>query len=289
MEVYRKTDEIRSRVRRWHEAGLSVGLVPTMGALHEGHLNLIRGSDDRCDRSVVSVFVNPTQFGEDEDLEAYPRRLEEDVRKAEENGAEAVFAPSERCMYPAGYSTFVIQEQLTDVLCGRHRPGHFRGVLTIVTKLFNICEPERAFFGRKDFQQSVVLRRMTRDLNFPVELCVLPTVRESDGLAVSSRNEYLSPTQREEAVCLYRALREAQRCFQGGERSAEAIKERMQELLDDYPQARVEYLEIVSPDDLQSVEKVAGDSVAALAVYVGETRLIDNMPLGECQDIILDN
>lgn len=285
MELCKSPNEAYERVQEWRHDDLSVGLVPTMGALHEGHLSLIRRSVAECDRTVVSIFVNPEQFGEGEDLESYPRRLNADADEVESIGADLIFAPSDQEMYPDGYCTYVVQEELTERLCGAHRPGHFRGVLTVVTKLLNICCPDRAFFGRKDFQQTVVLRRMTRDLNMPVQIEVLPTVRESDGLAVSSRNEYLSTRERSQAICLFEALRAGRQMFQRSETAPEPICKEMREVIEQHPEAEPEYVEIVSPKDLRPVEKVSSDSVAVLAAHLGETRLIDNMPFGEVTDV----
>jgi pantoate--beta-alanine ligase len=263
---------------------MTVGLVPTMGALHEGHLSLARASVSECDRTVCSIFVNPTQFGEGEDFEEYPRRLAADVGQLEEVGADLVFAPRDEDMYPPGHCTYVVQEELTRRLCGARRPGHFRGVCTVVTKLFNICAPDRAFFGRKDFQQTVVLKRMVRDLNMPVKIRVMPVVREPDGLAVSSRNEYLSESERDQAICLYRALQTGRQMFQAGEKAPESIIEKMRKVIEENPDAEIDYVEIVSPQNLRPVEEITEDSVAAVAAYVGDTRLIDNMPFGEVGD-----
>lgn len=274
-------DRTREQVRSWRQDGLTVGFVPTMGALHEGHLSLVRGSVAECDRTVVSIYVNPTQFGEGEDLEEYPRRLAEDCAKLEEAGADFVFAPSDQQMYPDGYATYVVQERLTERLCGAFRPGHFRGVLTIVSKLFNIVPADRAYFGRKDFQQSVVIRQMVKDLNFPIRIRALPTVREEDGLAVSSRNEYLTDSERAQATCLYRALCEARRLYEGGETDADALVDAMDRIIGDEPDTDVEYIEIVDPETLEPVEQASDRAVAALAVNLGEARLIDNMPLAE--------
>jgi pantoate--beta-alanine ligase len=280
MEIIERPEPVRSRTRAWKNYGDSIGFVPTMGALHEGHLSLIRASVSKCDRTVVSIYVNPTQFGEGEDLEAYPRRLQKDGEKVQKAGGDLVFAPSDSVMYPEGYSTYVVQEDLTERLCGAFRSGHFRGVLTIVMKLFHIVEPDIAFFGRKDYQQYVILERMVRDMNMPVEVVAEPIVREEDGLAVSSRNEYLSPQQRAQAVCLYEALRLARRMFSNGETDTESLCEAMQEMIEKNSEANIEYVDIVAADDLQSMEKAEEDSVAVLAVYIGDTRLIDNMRLG---------
>lgn len=280
--------EVRGRVLAWRAEGLSVGLVPTMGALHEGHLSLVRASVAQCERTVVSVFVNPTQFPEGEDLQRYPRRPQEDAEKLRAAGADLIFRPGEEVMYCEDACTSVVQEGLPEMLCGAHRPGHFRGVLTVVAKLFNIACPDRAYFGRKDFQQSVLICRMVRDLNFAVEVRVMPTVREHDGLAMSSRNEYLSPAQRRQAVCLFEALRLGRRLFNEGEVDPEPVKEAMRELIERHPEAEPQYVEIVRPDDLRAVERITRESVACLAVFVGEARLIDNMPFGPVDDIFVE-
>ena len=268
-------------VRGWRAGGLTVGFVPTMGALHEGHLSLIRAADAECDRTAVSVYVNPTQFAPEEDLEEYPRQLETDCQVAGRNGADMVFHPSNEAMYPDGFSTYVTQEGLTEVLEGEHRPTHFRGVLTVVCKLLNIVPADRAYFGRKDFQQTVVVRRMVRDLDMPTEIRVMPTVREDDGLALSSRNAYLGEDERRQALCLYRALTEALRLYRGGEREADAIREAMREKIESAPLARPDYVEIVDRETLRPVECVDERAVAVLAVRIGDTRLIDNMPFGD--------
>lgn len=273
--------EVRGQVRRWQQQGLTVGFVPTMGALHEGHLSLVRASAAECDRTVVSVYVNPTQFAPGEDVTEYPRQLERDCQLIGEAGADLVFSPSDDVTYPPGFCTYVVQERLTESLCGAFRPGHFRGVLTIVLKLFHIVPADRAYFGRKDFQQSVVIRRMVADLNVPVEIRVLPTVREADGLAMSSRNAYLTPKLRTQATCLYEALTAAKEGFRTGETRAARLIEAMREVIARRPDARPQYVEIVSPDSLGSISRVTPTSVAALAVFVGEVRLIDNMSFGD--------
>lgn len=275
----RKPARVREQVRAWQQDGETVGLVPTMGALHRGHLSLVRASIRECDRTVVSIYVNPTQFVEREDLEEYPRRLEEDCAALEKVGADLVFAPDNDVMYPPGYATYVVQERLTEKLCGAFRPGHFRGVLTVVTKLFNAAPADCAYFGHKDFQQSVVIKRMVRDLNFTIRIRVVPTVREEDGLAISSRNEYLTESEREQATCLYRALREARRLYRKGETDAATLIERMKEVLAGAPDAEPEYVEIVDCETLEPLDRADDGAVAALAVHLGDARLIDNMPL----------
>lgn len=277
----RDPDRARREVRSWRAAGRTVGLVPTMGALHQGHLSLIRASAAECDRTAVSIYVNPTQFAPDEDLEEYPRRLDEDCRLAEDAGADLVFHPRDETMYPDGFCTFVDQEGLTEVLEGRFRPTHFRGVLTVVCKLFHILPADRAYFGRKDFQQSVVVRRLVRDLNLPIHVRAMPTVREEDGLALSSRNSYLDQEERRQARCLYEALTRAIGLYRNGETDADCLREAMRRTIDEAPLARADYVQIVDRRTLEPVDQVTEDAIAVLAVHVGDTRLIDNMPFGE--------
>jgi pantoate--beta-alanine ligase len=272
-------DEAHRAVQAWHAEGLTVGFVPTMGALHDGHLSLIRASAAECNRTVVSIYVNPTQFGPAEDLARYPRRLTEDLRLAEGAGADLAFCPTDEAMYPEGYATYVVQEGLTQVLEGRSRPTHFRGVLTVVCKLFGIVPADRAYFGQKDFQQTVVIRRMVRDLNLPVTVRVMPTVREPDGVAMSSRNAYLSKDERRQATCLYGALTEARRLYQAGETDAAALRRAMEEVIARAPLARPDYVEVVDAETLAPVARATDGAVAVLAVRLGATRLIDNAAL----------
>lgn len=284
MEVVRSVAGIRERVLRARMGeGRTVGLVPTMGYLHEGHLSLVDRAVDLADLVVVSVFVNPLQFGEGEDLEEYPRDLERDVDLARERGAQLVFAPDVDEMYPAGEPVVTVDPgPMAEVLCGAHRPDHFRGVLTVVAKLFNIVRPDLAVFGRKDYQQAVLIERMTRDLNLPVRIEKAPVVREDDGLAMSSRNEYLSREERARAPALYRGLSEAQRRFREGERDPEALVEAFRAQLPDDPELRVQYVEVVNPETLEPVgeEEAGPDDVMAVAAFLGTTRLIDNVRLG---------
>jgi pantoate--beta-alanine ligase len=287
MELVRSAQDVRQKVRAWQREALSVGFVPTMGALHEGHLSLVSASVAECDRTVVSIYVNPTQFAAGEDLEVYPRRLEQDCALLGDAGADLVFGPGDEIMYPAGFDTYVVQERLTKPLCGACRPRHFRGVLTVVMKLFHLVPADRAYFGRKDFQQSVVIRHMVGDLNVPIEIRVLPTVREADGLAMSSRNERLDPKQRKQAVCLYEALKVAREAFTNGETAPACLVGLMEEVIARYGDAKPQYAQIVSPDTLEPVTRVTEGSVAALAVLVGGVRLIDNMPFGDCQDVFV--
>jgi pantoate--beta-alanine ligase len=257
--------------------GATIGLVPTMGALHEGHLSLIRRARSENDLVAVSIFVNPTQFGAGEDLETYPQDLARDLRLAGSAGADLAFGPSVREMYPQGFSTWVEVEGLTQGLCGASRPGHFRGVCTVVAKLFNICGPDRAYFGEKDAQQLAVIKKMVRELDIPVRIVPCPTVRESDGLALSSRNVRLSPEERAQAPVLYRALSAALTLAENGERDARRLKDEICALVASAELAKIDYVEIVDADDLAPVDVVAGTCLIALAVWLGRTRLIDNI------------
>ncbi|MFZ5909221.1 MAG: pantoate--beta-alanine ligase [Chloroflexota bacterium] len=256
-----------------------VGLVPTMGALHEGHLSLARRAAQECASVAVSIFVNPAQFGPAEDLSRYPRDLERDLRLLEPLGVDLVWTPAAEDMYPNGYQTWVQVEALADPLEGAHRPGHFRGVTTVVAKLFNGVQPARAYFGQKDAQQAAVIRRMALDLNFPIEIIVCPTVREADGLAMSSRNAYLSPEERQAATVLFRALGAAQAAYENGERRAETLRQVVQDVLAGEPRAQVQYVSCADYDTLQELETVSGKALLSLAVFVGKTRLIDNFVL----------
>jgi len=270
-------EETRAVLESARRAGKCISLVPTMGALHEGHLSLIRQARQENDYVVVSIFVNPTQFGPREDLATYPRDLEGDLRLAEEAGADLVFSPDPVDMYPPSFATWVDVELLTKGLCGRSRPGHFRGVCTVVTKLFNICRPERAYFGEKDAQQLAVIRRMARDLDMPVAVVPCPTVREADGLALSSRNTRLGAEERAQAPVLYAALREAEGRVRQGERNVTVLRDAMVAVLATAPLAEVDYLEIVDAVDLTPRDRISGECLIALAVRFGGTRLIDNL------------
>lgn len=258
-----------------------VGLVPTMGYLHEGHLSLVRAARRECAAVVASIFVNPTQFGPQEDLDRYPRDLPRDLALLETEGVDLVWTPTAEVMYPAGYQTWVTVEQIAAPLEGAMRPGHFRGVATVVAKLFNAVQPDRAYFGQKDAQQALIIRRMVADLNFPLEVVVCPTVREADGLAMSSRNVYLNPSERQAAPVLYRALTAAQAAYQGGERDAERLRQVMRSVLSCEPLAHVQYVSCAKLDDLQEWQgEVTGKALLSLAVLIGSTRLIDNLVVG---------
>ena len=272
-------------LRRWvgeqRQAGRRVALVPTMGFLHEGHLRLVDEARRRADAVVMSIFVNPLQFGANEDLDRYPRDLPRDRRLAEARGVDALFLPSESVMYPPGSEIRVVPGATGSRWEGAARPGHFAGVLTVVAKLFHLVGPDLACFGRKDVQQAILVRQMARDLDWPIEIVIVPTVREADGLALSSRNAYLSPEDRRTALGLSAALRQAYAAWLEGERQAESIETRMRRTLAAFPQAKVEYIAIADPATLAPVSLVEAETVVAIAARVGSTRLIDNITLGE--------
>jgi len=271
--------EVSQQVRRWRQEGLRVGFVPTMGALHEGHLSLMRLAARHADRVVVSIFVNPTQFGPNEDFARYPRDSEADLAKCRSVGVAAVFLPSVEEIYPADATVIVDENQLSRGLCGASRPGHFRGVLTVVTKLLHIVSPDVAVFGRKDAQQLALIQRMVRDLDFPVTILPGPIVRESDGLALSSRNRYLSPTEREEALTLSRTLQYAAQAYQDGERDAVRLRSELCRRFAEAPGVSIEYVEIVDAVTLAPAATLQKGTLIALAARVGKTRLIDNLLL----------
>ncbi|OIQ59234.1 pantothenate synthetase [Moorella thermoacetica] len=279
MELLPTIAAVRNYVAAARHRGLTIGLVPTMGYLHEGHLSLARAARQQNDVVIMSIFVNPTQFGPNEDFARYPRDLERDRELAAGAGVDAVFAPAVAEMYPAGYATYVHVEGLTEVLCGASRPGHFRGVTTVVSKLFNIVQPDRAYFGQKDYQQALVIKKMVRDLNFPVEIITIPTVREADGLALSSRNKYLTPEQRRSALSLHRALNLGSELIKAGEREAAAVRRAMEKEITAWPETRIDYIAISDAGTLKPLERIAGRVLLALAVWVGNTRLIDNVVL----------
>jgi pantoate--beta-alanine ligase len=265
--------------RARHEMAGSVGLVPTMGALHEGHLSLVRHARAHDDTVVASIFVNPTQFGPGEDYARYPRDPDRDLALLRDLGTDLVFMPPAEDVYPEGFDTYVQVEKLTQRLEGTHRPGHFRGVATVVTKLFNVVQPHHAYFGQKDAQQLAVIRRLARDLDLPVEVVGLPTVREPDGLAMSSRNMYLSPEERQAAIVLYRSLEAAQELWRSGVRDAARIRDRMSEVLAAEALARIDYVSVADAETLAELETVDRPALVSLAVRIGETRLIDNVTL----------
>jgi pantoate--beta-alanine ligase len=257
----------------------TVGLVPTMGYLHEGHLSLIRRAREECDHVVVSIFVNPTQFGPKEDLAKYPRDIERDLSLIEAY-TDLVWMPTAEIMYPPGYQTWVEVEAMTQPLEGAKRPGHFRGVTTVVAKLFNAVQPHQAYFGQKDAQQAAIIRQMTRDLNFPIEIVVCPIVREADGLAMSSRNVYLDPDQRKAATVLYRALSAAKAAYENGERDAETLRQIMRDVISSESLAQMQYVSCADYETLEEVDKVQRKALLSMAVFIGKTRLIDNFVLG---------
>ena len=279
MKVITTVAEMRAASRAAHHARL--GLVPTMGALHEGHLSLVRAAKASCATVAASLFVNPTQFGPNEDLAKYPRSFERDREMFAREGVDVLFAPAVEEVYPAGAITWVNVDALSDKLDGRSRPGHFRGVATVVAKLFHIVEPDAAFFGQKDAAQVAVIRRMVRDLNFAVEIVVCPIVREPDGLAMSSRNAYLDPQQRKQALVLHRSLLRVQALTQAGEKNAADLAAAGRQEFDAEPAVRLDYFEIVDPDTLDPVEDIFHGALVAVAAFVGTTRLIDNVLLDE--------
>ena len=277
VKVVHTIKEVRDAVKVWRQAGESVGLVPTMGFLHAGHQSLIKKSVEDNDRTVVSVFVNPTQFGPNEDLEAYPRDLERDTALCDETGADLIFNPEPSEMYADGFVSFVDMNGLTNHLCGLSRPVHFRGVCTVVTKLFNIVCPDRAYFGQKDTQQLAVIRRMVMDLNMPLDVIGCPIVREADGLAMSSRNTYMDADERKAALILSKSIKLGQELVEQGERNAIVVREKMIELLESEPMADVEYVNVVNNLTMEDIDVIEGDILVAIAVKINnKVRLIDN-------------
>ena len=279
MKVVRSVAEMKALARAWRRQGKRIGFVPTMGYLHEGHLSLVRESKRRADVTAVSIFVNPTQFGPNEDFQKYPRDLEKDTAYLEQGGADCLFYPAAADVYPPGYRTFAEVTGLQDKLCGRSRPGHFRGVATVVLKLFEIVRPDLAFFGAKDAQQVLIIRRMAADLDLDLEVVTCPIVREPDGLALSSRNAYLGPDERTAARALSTSLRWAERAAAAGERDAARLVAGIRAVLEAEPLARIDYVEAVDPESLEPVAAIRGEVLIALAVFIGPTRLIDNILL----------
>lgn len=280
MQIVTTPSEMQSAAQTLHREGKTIGFVPTMGFLHEGHLSLMQLAREKADVVVASIFVNPTQFGPNEDLDAYPRDFERDEKLCRETGVDLLFYPSPENMHLAGHSTWVTEDSLTGVLCGATRPGHFRGVCTVVAKLLNMVLPDFMVLGEKDAQQLRVLRRMVRDLNFPVNIVPGPTVREADGLAMSSRNKYLTPAERAEAVCLFRSLEKARELFAGGERSAHILKQAIREVIEK-TSGTVDYIEIVDNNSMESFQILEKPALVALAVKFSGARLIDNAVLGK--------
>lgn len=282
MKVLRTIKEIKEYAKTQKQAGKIIGLVPTMGALHEGHLTLMRAAREKCDIVIASVFVNPVQFGPNEDYDAYPRRFEEDCKKLETVPVDAVFHPEPAEMYPDGYATYVnVEGEITHKLCGAQRPGHFRGVATVVTKLMNLSRADEAFFGQKDAQQVVVISRFVEDLNINVHINMVPIVREESGLARSSRNQYLSADEKKAALVLSRSLKAAKMLYADGENKVAELKKVVSDILEAEPMATVDYVELYSFPGLSSIEEVKGPALLAIAVKIGKTRLIDNVILGK--------
>ncbi|MCF6157936.1 MAG: pantoate--beta-alanine ligase [wastewater metagenome] len=279
MQVITSVKDIKLKVKAIKDSQLTIGFVPTMGALHEGHLSLIHTAKKENDEVIVSIFVNPLQFGENEDFHQYPRTLDDDCRLLSKEGINALFCPDRSEMYPAGFCTSVVLNNLEDMLCGKSRPGHFRGVAVVVLKLFNLIQPDSAYFGQKDFQQTVIIKKMTRDLHLDSTIKVLPTVRDQGGLALSSRNAYLTELEKRDAYCLYRSLVKAQSMADSGIRNAGKIIREIENILNSYKTVTIDYISIVNPETLESVQEVQSGSVVALAVTIGRTRLIDNIIL----------
>lgn len=276
ISVVSTVKETRTQVKEWRKQGLTVGLVPTMGYLHEGHQSLIKKAVAENDRVVVSVFVNPIQFAPNEDLETYPRDLEADTKLCDSTGADLIFHPTPDEMYPEGFSTHIQMDNLTKELCGKTRPTHFGGVCTVVGKLFNIVQPDKAYFGQKDAQQLAIIKRMVRDLNFDIEIVGCPIIREPDGLAKSSRNTYLNADERKAALILSKSIELGKQLVAGGERNAQTIIKAMTDKINTEPLARIDYVNAVDALNIEPLETLRGEVLVAIAVYIGKTRLIDN-------------
>lgn len=279
MKVIHTINEIRKEINKGKLAGDIIGFVPTMGALHTGHEALIKTAAKQADFVVVSIFVNPTQFEPGSDFDAYPRMLDSDLQLCENSGVDLVFAPSVEQMYPFQQLTWINVQKLTENLCGEHRPGHFKGVATVCAKLFNIIQPDKAFFGQKDAQQLAVIKRMVHDLNFPLEIIACQTVREQDGLAISSRNKYLTKSQRKEAVLIYASLQLCQLLVEAGETDIKILKTEMEKMMTKGGNIKPEYIEFVDADTLDPIEKISGQVLVAVAAHLGKARLIDNIIL----------
>jgi len=277
MLIIRTVQKMQAYSKEMRRKGKRTGFVPTMGALHEGHLSLIRRARKDNDLVVVSIFVNPCQFGPREDFKKYPRNFKHDASLCKNERVDCIFYPAVQEMYPGNYKTFISVEGLSDALCGKSRPGHFRGVATVVAKLFNIIQPDNAYFGQKDAQQSVIIKKMAADLNMPVSIKVIPTVRDKDGLALSSRNRYLSVREKQDAKVLSQALKLARLLVDGGQRSAQRVAERMKQLIQKKKSLKIEYISLVDADNLVPLTRISGSCIIALAAKVGKTRLIDNL------------
>lgn len=280
MKIVSTVEQVREEVKKWRQQGLTIGLVPTMGYLHEGHKSLIDKAVAQNDKVVVSVFVNPIQFGPTEDLATYPRDLERDAALCEDAGAALIFHPEKEDMYFDDFCTYIDMDGLTKGLCGKTRPTHFRGVCTVVGKLFNIVHPDRAYFGQKDAQQLAVVRRMVRDLNFDLEIVGCPIIREEDGLAKSSRNTYLSEEERKAAVILHKGLVKGEEMVRAGEKDVKKVLNAITEIIESEPLARIDYVEAVDFDNIETIDTIEGSVLVAVAVYIGKTRLIDNFIVG---------
>ncbi len=276
MEIIKEIEVMNKKAEEWRKNGKIIAFVPTMGYFHEGHLSLFRIARKKGDILVVSIFVNPIQFGPTEDFKSYPRDLERDKSLAEKEKVDVLFVPSEKDMYPEGYQTFVEVTKLTNHLCGLSRPGHFKGVTTVVAKLFNIVKPHIAFFGFKDYQQYLVIKRVVKDLNFSIEIVGCPIVREPDGLAMSSRNTYLTPEQRKSALSLFKGLKLAQKMIDKGERNVKVIINAVSKLIESHPYTEIDYVKICDPETLEDLDKIDKKALLALAVKIGKARLIDN-------------
>ena len=283
MRLVKTVKEVREIVNEWKKEGLSVGFVPTMGYLHEGHKSLIERSVKENDKTVVSVFVNPIQFGPNEDLASYPRDIEHDKALVESAGADLIFNPEPSEMYPAHFTTSVNTTEVTEHLCGARRPVHFGGVCTVLTKLFNIVNPNRAYFGQKDAQQLAVVKRFVKDLNFDIEIIGCPIIREADGLAKSSRNTYLNKEERQAALILSKSLKLGLEAIKNGERNAKVVIDIITKSLETEKLARIDYVSIVDNDNIQYIDEIKGEILCAIAVYIGKTRLIDNF-IYKCED-----
>lgn len=281
MEVITRISQMQNLSKMLKRQGKTIGFVPTMGYLHEGHLSLVRASKKDCNVTVVSIFVNPIQFGPKEDLSRYPRDFERDKSMLEKEGADYIFYPSVEEMYQSNFATTINVEGITNNLCGASRPGHFRGVTTVVGKLFNIVLPDKAYFGEKDYQQLVTIKKMVKDLNFPVEIVGMPIVRECDGLAMSSRNSYLTEDERKSALCLYKSILLAREMVNMGNKNIKSIIKSIENLINSTPNARIDYVKICDPETLEYIEdgEIKGKKLLALAVFIGSTRLIDNVIL----------
>jgi pantoate--beta-alanine ligase len=277
MKLVKKPHKLTSTIKSLKKSGKTIGFVPTMGALHDGHVSLIKKARKENDIVVLSIFVNPTQFGQKEDYKKYPRNFSRDNTIAKKAGVDIIFAPSVKDMYPDGFSTYAEETSLSVILEGAIRPGHFRGVTTVVLKLFNIVQPDISYFGQKDWQQAVIIKKMVKDLNLATEIKVLPTIREKDGLAQSSRNTYLNKEQRKYATILYRSLIEAKRLIKNGLTDAEKVKKKMRAFIKKEKLAKIDYVEIREPETLEPIKKISGSVIILLAVRIGKVRLIDNM------------